>query len=197
MKKLIVLLLLLLSPSLLLAQEKTLFSGNIESGGYGGFFTKIGQINGGTGVFIGGQGAWIINHSFGIGAKGYGLVNEVAIEGQQNTKLKFGCWGGLLEYIISSDKLLHLNIHAMIGAGGVRYDIIDYQDQTPTNPINYSDDGLFVLEPGLDLILNVNKKFRIGIGAAYRVVSGVSYESLSNSDLSGISGQVVLKFGVF
>ena len=138
-----------------------------------------------------------INHRFGIGAKGYGLVNEVPIEGQQNTKLKFGCWGGLLEYIVASDMLLHLNIHTMIGAGGVRYDIIDYQTQAPANPINYSDDGVFVLEPGLDLILNVNKKFRIGIGAAYRYVNGVNYENLSNSDLGGISGQVVLKFGLF
>jgi hypothetical protein len=105
MKKIFIL--FILSSNILFAQEKTLFNGDFESGGYGGFFTKIGAINGGTGVFIGGQGAWIINHRFGLGAKGYGLVNEVTIEGQQNTKLKFGCWGGLLEYIIASDKLLH------------------------------------------------------------------------------------------
>jgi hypothetical protein len=105
MKNLIVLLLLILSSHLLLAQEKTLINSEIESGGYGAFFTKIGQINNATGVFV--------------------------------------------------------------------------------------------LEPGLDLILNINKNFRLAAGVEYRYVSGVSYESLSSSDLSGISGQIVLKIGVF
>lgn len=195
MKNLILLLILGLASNLILAQEETLFSGDIESGGYGGFFTKIGPINGETGVFMGGQGGWLINHRIGLGAKGYGIVNEAKIAGSPNTKLEFGCGGALLEYIISSDKLVHINMHTMIGAGTVRYVIIDYQN--PSTGINYSDDGFFVLEPGLDLILNVNKKFRIGAGGTYRYVNGVSYEGLSNTDLSGVSAHFILKFGTF
>ena len=195
MKNLIIILLVVLLSYPVMAQEKTLFSGKMESGGYGGLLCKIGQINGKTGIFMGGQGGWIINHRFVLGAKGYGMINEPEVEGLQNIKLEFGCWGALLEYIIASDKLLHLNIYSMIGAGGVRYAVIDYKDAH--SDFDHSDDGFFVLEPGIDLILNVHKNFRIGAGITYRYVNGVEYESLSNSDLSGVSARVVLKFGVF
>ena len=95
MKKLIVILLTILLSCPVIAQE-TLFSGNIESGGYGGPLIQIGQINGGTGIFVGGQGGWIVNHRFVFGGKGYGLVNHIEIEGLQNIRLDFGCGGALL-----------------------------------------------------------------------------------------------------
>jgi hypothetical protein len=183
MKKLMNLLIIVLMSYTVIAQEETLLSGEMENGGYGGVFTKVGQINNATGVFIGGQGAWIINHRIGLGGKGYGLVNEVNVPDMQNVKLEFGCGGGLIEYIIASDKSVHANINVMIGAGGVKYAVIDYQNDH--SEINYTDDSFFVIEPGVDLILNVHKNFRLGIGAAYRFVSGVDYEDLTNTDLSG------------
>jgi hypothetical protein len=193
MKKLFVI--FFLSSNLLFAQEETLFDGEMESGGYGAFFTMVGEINNETGVFMGGQGGWIINHRIVLGAKGYGLINKVKVEGMQNTKLEFGCGGGLIEYIIASDKLVHVNVFSMIGAGGVKYAVIDYQN--PNSPINYTEDSFFVFEPGADVILNVNPKFRVGIGVSYRLVSGVNYEDLSNAGLSGFSGRIILKFGKF
>ena len=195
MKNLIMILLVLFLSYPLMAQEETLLSGEIESGGYGGPLLKIGQINGETGIFMGGQGGWIINHRLVLGGKGYGLVNDVKVEGSENLKLEFGCGGALLEYIIASNRLVHLSIQSMIGAGGVRYAVIDYEDDH--DDIDYSDDSFFVLEPGINLILNVNKNFRIGAGVTYRYVNGVEYEGLSNSDLNGVSAQVLLKFGVF
>lgn len=195
MKNLILILLVVLFSSPGIAQEQALLSGNIESGGYGAFFTKIGQINGEMGIFMGGQGAWIINHRIGIGGKAYGIINAAKIEGMENVKLDFGCWGGLLEYIVASDALIHLNIHSMIGGGVVRYDVINYQDDHPE--IDYSEDGFFVVEPGIDAVLNINQKFRIGVGVTYRIVSGVDYEDLTDTDLNGISGHIILKFGAF
>ena len=178
-----------------MAQPQALLSGGMESGGYGGFFLKTGQLNGEIGLFMGGQGAWIINHRLGIGGKGYGLVNEVKIEGLENVKMEFGCWGGMLEYIMGSDAVVHVNLHSMIGAGSVRYAIMDYQDDHPE--IDDSEDGFFVVEPGFDLILNMTRNFRIGAGATYRIVSGVDYADLTNADLNGFAGHVVFKFGVF
>jgi hypothetical protein len=195
MKNLIIILLAVVLSYPLMAQEETLFSGKIESGGYGGPLLKIGQINGKTGIFMGGQGGWIINHRLVLGGKGYALVNDVEIEGAQNLKLEFGCGGGLLEYIFSSSKLVHFSIQSMIGAGGVRYAVKKPDEEH--SDVNYDDDAFFVVEPGINLILNVTKNFRIGAGATYRYVNGVEYESLSNSDLSGVSAQVFLKFGAF
>ena len=144
---------------------------------------------------MGGQSGWIINHSLVLGGIGYGLVSDVEIEDAQNFKLEFGCSGALVEYISSSGKLLHFSIHSMIGAGGVRYAVKDHKKDH--DEVNYDDDVFFVLDPGINLILNVSKNFRIGAGATYRYVNGVEYENLSNSDLSGVSAQVFLKFGIF
>jgi hypothetical protein len=195
MRILVYSILILLFSQPAVAQEETLFGSDIESGGYGGPLLMVGQINGETGIFVGGQGGWIINHTFVLGAKGYGLVNTIEPEGLQNIKLEFGCGGGLLEYVHASNKLLHFSIQAMIGAGGVKYSIIEYTDDHDV--VDYSEDAFFVLEPGINLILNIHRNFRLSAGAAYRYVNGVSYEDLSDSDLSGVYGQVLLKFGTF
>lgn len=195
MKNMISILLVVLLSYPVMAQDETLISGEIESGGYGGPLLQIGQIIGGTGIFVGGQGGWIINHRFVIGGKGYGLVNDVEVEGLQNLKLEFGCGGVMFEYIISSNKLLHLSIQSMIGAGGVRYAVKDHTKDH--DEVNYEDDAFLILEPGLNLILNVSNNFRIGTGIAYRYCNGVEYENLSNSDLSGVSAQIFFKFGKF
>jgi hypothetical protein len=195
MKSLIIVLLAVLASYPVMAQDETLLSGEVESGGYGGPICKIGRINGEAGIFVGGQGGWIINHRFVLGGKGYGLVNDVDIEGSRNLRLDFGCGGAFLEYIISPHELLHLSLHSMIGAGGVVYSVRKYTDDQA--PVNYNGDAFFVVEPGINCILNVTNYFRIGAGVTYRYVDGVKYESLSDSDLSGASAEVLLKFGVF
>ena len=195
MKKLTVTIAAVILTLTVMAQEKTLLDGKLNNGGYGAFFTKIGVINGNTGVFMGGQGSWVINHKLAIGGKGYALISPFDVAGLENIKMEFGCWGGLLEYIIASDNLLHLNINAMIGAGGVRYSVKDYRYDH--SEIDYNEDAMFVVEPGIDAELNIHKNFRIGLGVYYRFVSGVDYADLTNSDLSGLSGQITLKFGAF
>ena len=195
MKKITFLLSIIIFCSHLNAQQETLIGGEIESGGYGGPFIQFGEILDESGVFLGGQGGWIINHRFVIGGKGYGLVNEVNIPNSQNLKLEFGCGGLLLEYIISSDQLIHFSVGSMIGFGGVKYAIKDHEESHDN--FNYSDDSFFVIEPGAHVVLNVSSFLRISLGANYRYISGVEYESLSNSDLSGISTQITFKFGVF
>ena len=207
MKNFTIILLFVLLSCPLMAQEETLFSGEIESGWYGGPLFKVGQIIGETGFFVGGQGGWIINHRFVLGAKGYILVNPVDVEGLQNIVVGFGCGGALLEYIIASNKLLHFSIESMIGVGGVYNDVKDYTKYH--DRLEYTGDACFVLEPGINLMLNVAKHFRIGIGATYRYICGidydpgdgnvtrVDYDAISDSDLAGVSAQIILKFGIF
>jgi hypothetical protein len=117
------------------------------------------------------------------------------VEELENTKLEFGCGGVLLEYIYASNKVMHFGVQAMIGAGGVKYGEIDYTQDN--DEFSYTDDAFFVFEPGINLELNIHENFRLSAGILYRYVNGVDYEDLSDSDLSGVSGQVVLKFGAF
>lgn len=95
-----------------------------------------------------------MNNRFVLGGKGYGLVSDVEVGGAHNLNLDFGCGGVLLEYVASSDRLLHLSIHSMIGAGGVRYAVKGYWDDH--DDVNYDSDAFFVWEPGASLMLNIS-----------------------------------------
>lgn len=183
------------------AAEETLFNGTIHhSGGYGGpvvRFTEIGP-HSELGVMAGGRGGWIINHQFIIGGGGYGLVTEhnpAAWEtGFQNDYQMTVGYGGLfLGYTQNSDNLVHYTIETMIGWGGVNYTRFD--DEEYEN--EYNGDAFFVLEPGINLEVNVTRFFRLGLGATYRYIQGVDYHSLGDDDLSGLSGQIVFRFGSF
>jgi hypothetical protein len=174
-------------------EPETLISGRTVFGGYGALVVSFTELNDDFGVLVGGRGGLIINHAFVIGGGGYGLANEVDVIGtppRDNSLLDFGYGGVLLGYVIGSRKLLHLSIHTLIGAGGacLRTGIYD---------VWYDDDAFFVAEPGVDLILNVTKHFRMGVGGSYRYVYGVDLDGLSDGDLSGPSASMIFKVGSF
>lgn len=177
------------------AQEETLVCGEVESGGFGGPAVQLTQINGEGAVLVGGRGGWIINHTFVLGGGGYGLVTDVSAKIADTAKglryLEMG-YGGLdLEFIASSNRLVHLSFGLLVGGGGVRY-----KDERITVS-NESMDSFFVLEPSAHINLNVTHFFRIAAGVSYRYVNGVNSPITSNTDLSGPSAILTLKFGKF
>jgi hypothetical protein len=185
MKKLLVAVVLIVAavPFIAGAQEQTLISGEIESGGYGGPVVKLSGVNNELGLFMGGRGGWIINHSFIIGGGGYGLANDIFVSSK---KLGFGYGGLELGYVFFSDSLLHFTLHSLIGLGGVSFE---------DDPIG--SDEVFVLEPEATVVLNITRFFRIGAGVSYRFVTGVTATGVSDESLSGLSGLLVFKFGSF
>lgn len=192
-----------------IAQHETLYSGKVESGWYVTPVFKVGQINGQTGYFLGGEGGWIFNHHFVVGAKGYMLVNPFEPKGLQNISVGFGGGGLLLKYIVQPNRLIHFDIESMIGAGGVYNDVKNYSK--PHNPIDYTGDACFILEPGFNVVLNVTESLHISAGASYRFTNRINYdpgdshqhadernyETLTDSDLSGLSAQITIQYGKF
>ncbi|MCL5991856.1 MAG: hypothetical protein M1419_07115, partial [Bacteroidetes bacterium] len=187
-------------------ESETLFgNGEITHGGYGAVELKLTQLQGEMGLLIGGRGGWIINNSFSIGGGGYGLVTSQKINNyptyydDSSAYLRVG-WGGLfVEYINSSNKLIHFTVNTLIGAGGASY-TRSYHDGMN----NWNNDGwmyestpFFVVEPGATIDLNVAKFFRISLGASYRFVSGVELSKSTNKDFSGPSANLAFKFGKF
>jgi hypothetical protein len=169
-------------PAIMWAQEKTLITGEIESGGYGGPVLKIVSIKGQASVFLGGSGGWIINHRFVVGGGGYGLVNDIRVEGNQ---LGLGYGGLILEYVGFWDRLVHFTVPVLIGYGNADYD----------SEVN---DGFFAFEPGINAELNVIRWLRVGAGISYLFVSGIdSLPGLGNSDVGGLQGTLEFKFGKF
>ncbi len=191
----------------LYSQEETLIGNGIEHGGFGGPVLKFTQIKGELGIMVGGYGGWLINHQFMIGGGGFGLVNEIRASteaekeyssGNKPLFVEFGYGGGMFEYILTPNKLVHFSINLLIGAGGVNY---RYNYRNENNDWYYThrgSDAVFVLEPTMSVELNLISWCRTSIGAGYRYVSGINdLVGISNKDLSGISGNITFKFGTF
>ncbi|MFZ1729098.1 MAG: hypothetical protein WBQ23_06980 [Bacteroidota bacterium] len=59
-------------------------------------------------------------------------------------------------------------------------------------------ESVFVVEPAVNVELNVTEWFRISAGASYRFVSGLNeLQGIEDKDLSGPSGSLSMKFGAF
>ncbi|MCL5021529.1 MAG: hypothetical protein M1339_07730 [Bacteroidetes bacterium] len=204
MKRLVLMLISLVLTLPLHAQEQTLISGPIDNGGFGGPVVKFSQIDNRFALLVGGYGGWLINHSFMIGGGGFGLANN--IRGSRaaqiyygtgdNLRLQFGYGGFMLEYIGEPNSLIHYNVSALIGAGGVNYDYID-NASWPYND-NFGDaSACFVFEPSAGAELNVTQFFRIDAGASYRLVRGTDLVGISDSQLSDFAVNLTFKFGKF
>lgn len=200
MKKAFVLILAVLIATPAFAQMETVFSGRITSGGYGGPMVKLGDIGGETGVWVGGKGGWIINHSFVIGGGGYGLVSEnketYILFSNRTRMISCGYGGLIMEYIITPRKIAHLTAGLLIGAGAAGHRFKDEDgDYEWDNNINA--DAFFALEPNLGAELNIARHIRMEIGATYLYTSGVELSDLDDDDIDGPNGYLTLKFGAF
>ncbi len=196
---------------------KTIFSGNNQSsGGYGAPELKVGPINGETSLFVGGRGGWIIGHKFVLGGAGYGLTTNntfmedladkpigVGADSTRTIDIGMGYGGLLLEYILFPKSAIHLSFPLIIGAGGSTLNAKKYQDSSNLNPNEWAlydyveSSGFFLLEPGINVELNMAKFFRLTAGANYRYISGTNLQRLSDNDLSGVNFNITFKFGGF
>lgn len=187
-------------------EEETLLGGGFESGGYGAPVVKFTTVKGEFGVMVGGYGGWLINHAFMIGGGGFGLVtNHYASPASGNTydifgrgRLEFGYGGGMLEFIFSPMSVVHSSLSLLIGGGTVSFTSQRYNGfDMWYGSAEQQQDPVFVLEPSLNVELNVTSFFRVNAGGSYRYVSGVSMYGLKNADLSGASINLAFKFGAF
>jgi hypothetical protein len=195
MKTTAILVLVFVYMSIGIAQEQVLLSGEIENGGFGGPVLKMTTINGENALMVGGRGGWIINHSFVIGGGGDGVVTNVKprIIDSVHQYMDMG-YGGLdLEYISTSDELLHWSAGLLIGGGGVGY----RNENNDSFNMHHQMDTFFVLEPNVHVNLNVTHFFRIAAGVSYRYVNGLTSALSTNADLSGPSAMLTFKFGKF
>lgn len=223
MKKLLTLILLALFIQAGFAQEepkeemKTLFTGkNLKfSGGFinpelKGTIINPGDGKEGYGFLMGGRLGFIFNEKYSIGLGGYGLVTEhltpygleTDTDFDPNAKIGFGYGGLVFEYTLFGNKLVHFTIPVLIGGGGVslyKDIIIDNEefDWTWDDFTTYESSAFFVVEPGVNLEVNVTKFMRLDLGASYRLTQFTEMDYLTDNDLSGLAANVSLKFGFF
>lgn len=188
-------------------EYQTLFGNNMSNGGYGSFslgFTQVGKYQA---FYSGIKGAWVIGHGFALGIAGNAFATELNADiiPENEYNIVGGGYGGLLlEPIIWGNKPVHFSIPIIIGAGAVAFET-GYYDQNYMNPYDF--DQYFVLEPGLEVELNITRFFRIGVGGSYRFTtdvdltytntSQIEQQILSGNDLNKFNTYISFKFGRF
>lgn len=151
--------------------------------------------------------AWVVDHTLELGfvAKGFVTNPLPDIILQNQNYLYTGGYGGLhIAANVLGYKPINVSFPVTIGAGGVSYIRSQYN--------GYFDDfypetyyAYFVVEPGVEVQLNMTRFFRISAGVSYRYTSDI-YLLYSNTNadpvaspslLRGLNGSVKFKFGKF
>lgn len=193
----VMIVLLLFLPAGINAQvqdsTQTLFKSDVKVGSLWTPLIKINSIQGDIGTLIGFYGGAVINHSLLLGITG-GL-------NLSHPTVNYGYFGGIGQFIFKPAKLVHLSAQLELAYGSTK----DYEDPKSglfDNFWNISGAGFFVMEPGVNLELNLNKRLTLLGGISYRYVSGldensenVSITHVTNKDLSGVNFVIGLKFG--
>jgi hypothetical protein len=178
---------------------KTLFnSKDANFSGYGGIYTKYSKIGEANSCLVGGRGGLIVNDSFVLGLAGIGLVHptdrgeltDSEYTGTMDT-VDFGYGGFLFEYYFNPKDLIVFSAGSLIGGGGLSF----HENEDSGN--DEGSDKFFVIEPELNVFVNVTRFCRIGIGVSYRFVSGINTDEFSDKDFRGAGATVMAQFGWF
>jgi hypothetical protein len=180
--------------------DETLFGDVRSSGGYGAPTVALTRVHGETAVLLGGQGGWVVNRQFVIGAAGRGLATlpDASIvtipELEVDPQIQLGYGGLLLEYIGAPSRLVHYGAELVVGGGSAQLVPEDFE---PRDDDTIDRTGVFAGEVGARVEVNLTSYFRLGLSGGYRLISGSDLLGVSDSDLSAPYGQLSLRFGSF
>jgi len=213
-RNLFALCILLLASSGAVAQENTgrddnqvqsLFKTRGGSGGYGAITNKFTRIGDSYANMVGVYGGWYVNHSFLLGFGAAGLTNDIkvplehSVAPPQDLSYMYGQVGMVTEYVLESNKAVHIAFNLFSGAGfTMQYERYDWQDGDEFDwDGGHDEDWFFVAEPGVQLEINLFKWMRFSPGVSYRAAFGSDARGLGDNALSDISYNATFKFGKF
>lgn len=174
-------------------EDEVLIKGPVDKGGFGGLVMKFTELNDRYGMLMGVRGGITFNHTFGLGGGLYGMVNRMEVHTNypiRDYNMDFAYGGVILELIFGSRRLVHFGTYTLIGGGSVQYKLPAYEEP-------WYDDFFFVLEPSVEMTINITRVFRIDAGGSYRYIYGTELEGISDRGLSGVAGHITFKFGKF
>jgi hypothetical protein len=177
-----------------------------SSGAYGAITNKFTNFNGQYANMVEMYGGWYINHKLMIGAGFAAVTNDIpvpaAFSAIPGTALsyEYGQVGLMTEYVIGSEKAIHVAFQLFSGAGfTVQYQRHGVEENDWEHEYNqaHDEDWFFVAEPGVKLEMNILPWMRFSPGVSYRAAFNSSAKGLSDSAISGTSYNLTLKFGKF
>jgi hypothetical protein len=156
-------------------------------------------------ILAGGKIGWTMNREITIGLSMNMLTQNITsasnIKNSENNKeyLQFGFGGIYLEYVNSSNSLVHFTFNSTFGFGGYKNANYKYETQYGTPW------GIFMLiEPEANIELNLSNQLRIGMSASYRITD--TFKNNNNYKLSpgidlpeldGLAWGLYFKYGIF
>ena len=181
-------------------QVKTLLGSQVKVRGFGSVDLKVSQWNKQTALLVGGHGGVILNNQFTLGLGGYGITTRSkfkSLDNQENLYLGGGYGGLLIGYSIFAREIFHVHFPILFGGGGI--DVLEDEDSIFSNGFDNiaESTGFFILEPGVEIEINVAGFFRLAIGGTYRFIEGSDLNDISQSDLEDWSTHISFKFGKF
>jgi len=168
---------------------------------YIGLSTRYGEINDAD-TFSGGlKVAYVANQQFEIGFEGNFIYsNQDAFNTALSTSVDLiGFYGGIhLEPIFFSKSRVNLSIPILIGAGGmgqVDSALIDSNEEPTLTDDDF--DGVFVAEPGISALFNINRFLQLEAGVKYRFSSRINLAKSPVERINGFSAGLGVKVGIF
>lgn len=187
------------------AQESEYLIGNdkeINWGGFGGPEISFSDAFGEYSTMAGFK-AGVVMDNLVIGAGFMGMLSAAEIEGE-GTEVEVVeleptiAYGGLYtEYFFMREQPVHFSVNALIGPGA--YWIFE-EEITPTG---FHDDnlvessGFFVVQPGVNVELNLIRPLKFYVTAGYRIVGAEGVERIAADDLSGFLFGFGLRLGKY
>lgn len=172
----------------------TLVGKSKSVGGYGAISVAYSDMLNRDAIVFGARGTVVLSHIFALGLGGSGFVTDFDRIGDGARSGYAGGYGGLvLEPIILPKLPVHISIPVLIGAGGVA--LTNYTDDIDDEADVIDSDAFLVVEPGIELEMNVTKFFRFAFGGYYRYTSDI--ELVQPESINGFSFGISLKFGKF
>jgi hypothetical protein len=217
MKKSILFLVLLVGTLTVFSQEneeftskgksddiKTLMGDNKALGGYGALSMEYTQIDERDAFVFGARGGVLMGHMVTLGIGGSGFFNDVHYDSDLGTDISLaGGYGGFFfEPVLMPKMPVHVSFPIMVGVGGLSV-VSKTNDDWWDDPDfkSKASDAFMLIEPGIELELNITRFFRFCFGGYYRYTTDVEIEdpeyNIPTNILRGFSGGVTFKFGKF
>jgi hypothetical protein len=182
---------------------QTLMGNNNAVGGYGAISLQYTELESRDAFVFGARGGITMGHMVTLGLGGSGFFNDLHYDATTGMDISLaGGYGGFFfEPVIMSKFPVHVAFPILIGAGGVAVVSVNDDDDWNDNYNSEASDAFMVIEPGVEIELNVTHFFRFCIGGYYRYTSDVDIQDpqfeIQSDILRGFSGGVTFKFGRF
>jgi len=156
---------------------------------------KTSSIQDELGTLIGIGGGVIVNRSTLLGLTVGANVSH--------PKVNYSYFGLLAQYSLNPNKAVHYSGQVLL-AGGSTKDYEQKKSSLMDNFLNTTGAGFYLIEPGVNVELNLTGFTRLVAGVSYRIVTGLNADSehvkttgITNSDLSGLNVNIGVKLGTY